>query len=144
MCHNPRHLVSLTLNHLDAILGYLTAASVKVNHQCLPKPPSHKARTQDENSLVVKQEFNLRQMLSWHSSTLSTTTPRWTLLNCSPSGKVPQPQKSFKKPPSSSQAQHPELPARYPRPRLCFPAGRRPAQRREVCEGTNHHDLPWH
>ena len=30
MCHNPRHLVSLTLNHLDAILGYVTAASVKV------------------------------------------------------------------------------------------------------------------
>merc|ERR1719220_1531382 len=31
MCHNPRHLVSLTLNHLDAILGYITASSVKAN-----------------------------------------------------------------------------------------------------------------
>ena len=36
MCHNPRHLVSLTLNHLDAILGYVTAASVKVTlHKCV-------------------------------------------------------------------------------------------------------------
>ena len=31
MCHNPRHLVSLTLNHLDAILSYVTAVPVRVN-----------------------------------------------------------------------------------------------------------------
>ena len=30
MSHNPRHLVSLTLNHLDAILGYVTAPAVQV------------------------------------------------------------------------------------------------------------------
>ena len=39
MCHNPRHLVSLTLNHLDAILSYVTAASVKVNHLPIKQEP---------------------------------------------------------------------------------------------------------
>ena len=42
MCHNPRHLVSLTLNHLDAILGYVTAAPVRVNQQFLHKHPIKK------------------------------------------------------------------------------------------------------
>ena len=31
MCHNPRHLVALTLNHLDAILGYVTCPTVIAN-----------------------------------------------------------------------------------------------------------------
>ena len=31
MCHNPRHLVALTLNHLDAILSYVTCSEVKKN-----------------------------------------------------------------------------------------------------------------
>ena len=30
-CHNPRHLIALTLNHLDAILSYVTAVPVRVN-----------------------------------------------------------------------------------------------------------------
>lgn len=30
MCHNPHHLVSLTLNHLDAILAYTTSPPVRV------------------------------------------------------------------------------------------------------------------
>ena len=42
MCHNPRHLVSLTLNHLDAILGYVTAAPVRVNQQFLHQHPIKK------------------------------------------------------------------------------------------------------
>ena len=31
MCHNPRHMVALTLNHLDAILSYVSCPSVKKN-----------------------------------------------------------------------------------------------------------------
>ena len=31
MCQNPRHLIALTLNHLDAILGYVTCPSVAAN-----------------------------------------------------------------------------------------------------------------
>merc|ERR1712155_240182 len=31
MCHNPRHLVALTLNHLDTILGYVTCPTVIAN-----------------------------------------------------------------------------------------------------------------
>ena len=31
MCHNPRHLIALTLNHLDAILSYVTCPVVAVN-----------------------------------------------------------------------------------------------------------------
>ena len=31
MCHNPRHMVALTLNHLDAILSYVTCSEVKKN-----------------------------------------------------------------------------------------------------------------
>ena len=31
MCHNPRHLIALTLNHLDAILSYVTCPSVAAN-----------------------------------------------------------------------------------------------------------------
>ena len=31
MCHNPRHLIALTLNHLDAILSYVTCPSVGAN-----------------------------------------------------------------------------------------------------------------
>ena len=31
MCHNPRHLIALTLNHLDAILSYVTCSEVKKN-----------------------------------------------------------------------------------------------------------------
>ena len=30
-CHNPRHLIALTLNHLDAILGYVTCSTVTAN-----------------------------------------------------------------------------------------------------------------
>ena len=31
MCHNPRHIIALTLNHLDAILGYVTDTNVNNN-----------------------------------------------------------------------------------------------------------------
>ena len=31
MCHNPKHIISLTLNHLDAILHYLTCSVVQKN-----------------------------------------------------------------------------------------------------------------
>ena len=31
MCHHPRHLIPLTLNHLDAILSYVSCSSVKKN-----------------------------------------------------------------------------------------------------------------
>ena len=31
MCHNPRHLIALTLNHLDAILSYVTCPTVAAN-----------------------------------------------------------------------------------------------------------------
>ena len=31
MCHNPKHIISVTLNHLDAILRYVTCSSVRKN-----------------------------------------------------------------------------------------------------------------
>ena len=30
-CHNPKHIISLTLNHLDAILSYVTCSVVRKN-----------------------------------------------------------------------------------------------------------------
>ena len=45
MCHNPRHLVSLTLNHLDAILGYVTAAPVRVTPTLSPPTQSYPSQT---------------------------------------------------------------------------------------------------
>ena len=29
MCHNPKHIISLTLNHLDSIIRYVTCDTVK-------------------------------------------------------------------------------------------------------------------
>ena len=33
MCHNPRHMIALTLNHLDAILSFVTCSTVIANVQ---------------------------------------------------------------------------------------------------------------
>ena len=30
-CHNPKHIISLTLNHLDSILSYVTCSVVRKN-----------------------------------------------------------------------------------------------------------------
>ena len=32
-CHNPRHLIAVTLNHLDTVLGFLTCPAVRRNVQ---------------------------------------------------------------------------------------------------------------